>query len=178
MSNQIDQFLGTTQIYDLGKDNKFSQDFTSRLRNNLNDIILTLNSKQSGLFSQSEILNGQLFYPDYTLVNSATTGPPQGRQVYHKSIPTGTLPNIGTSTTAHGITFLPTVGNTTFRATRVYGAATDPAGKVMLPLPYSSPTLNQNISVYADATNVYITTGINRTAFTESQIIIEFIKDN
>lgn len=176
MANEKGQLIGTTHIYDLGKDGAQSKDFVSRLRNNLNNIIIALNDKESGLYSQSEILNGQLFYPDYAIVNSSSGTSAQYRQVFRKVIPTGALPNTGTSTTAHGITLLPAAGNTTFRATRIYGAATDPAARIFLPLPYASPTLNQNISVYVDATNVVITTGINRTAFTDSHVCIEYIK--
>jgi len=170
------QFIGTTQIYDLGRSSVNAEDFTSHLRNNFNNIVMALNIKDSGYYAQEEFVNGQLFYPDYSRSDSGTTAPPQFRQVYRKVIDTGTLPNTGTSTTAHGITFLPAAGNTTFISTRIYGAATDQVNKIFLPLPYASPTLNQNISVYADNTNIYITTGINRTAFTVSQIVLEYLK--
>lgn len=175
MADEKGQLIGTTQIYELGH-GESREDFVSRLRNNLNNMVIAINDKESGLLSQEEILNGQLFYPDYTAVNSATTTSAQYRQVYRKVIPTGTLPNAGTSNTAHGLTFLPAAGNTTYRAIDYYGAATDPAGRIMIKLPYSSPTLNQNISVHIDATNVVITTGINRTAFTDSHVVIEYIK--
>jgi len=170
------QFIGTTQIYDLGRSNVSEKDFTVRLRNNFNDIVMALNTRDSGYYAQEEYVNGQLFYPDYSRVDSASSAPAQYRQVFRKVIDTGTLPNAGLSTIAHGITFLPTAGNTTFIATRIYGAATDQVNRILIPLPYSSPTLNQNISVSVDATNVYITTGINMTAFTVSHIVFEYVK--
>lgn len=169
-------FIGTTQIYDLGKESVNSKDFTVRLRQNLNNIVLALNIKDSGYYAQEEFVNGQLFYPDYTRVDSASTASSTYRQVFRKVIDTGALPNVGTSTTAHGITTLPAVGNTTFIATRIFGCATDPVNRLFIPLPYSSPTLNQNISVYWDNTNVYITTGINMTAYTISHCVLEYIK--
>lgn len=170
------QFVGTTQIYDLGKDNVNAEDFTVRLRQNFNNIVMALNIKDSGYYSQEEFVNGQLFYPDYSRVDSASSAPATFRQVFRKVIDTGALPNAGTSTTAHGITTLPAAGNTTFIATRIFGCATDPVNRLFIPLPYSSPTLNQNISVYWDNTNVYITTGINMTAYTVSQCVLEYIK--
>lgn len=171
------QFLETTQVYILDPSKSSSQEFTTNLRNNLNKIVLALNTKDSGYYPQEEILSGQLFFPDYANFVSSTGGNIQYRPIYRKVIDTGTLPNTGTSTTAHGIAFYPALPNpTTFRTTRIYGSATDQATHTMIPLPYASPTLNQNISVYVDTTNVYITTGINRTNFTLSQIVIEYIK--
>lgn len=170
------QFIGTTQVYDLGKSSVNAEDFTTHLRNNFNNIVMALNIKDSGYYSQDEFVNGQLFYPNYSRVDSASSAPATFRQVFRKVIDTGTLPNAGTSTTAHGITTLPAAGNTTFIATRIYGCATDPVNRLFIPLPYSSPTLNQNISVYWDNTKVYITTGINMTAYTVSQVVLEFLK--
>lgn len=170
------QFLSTTQVYITDNLDTNANNFESVLRNNLNMIVLALNTKDSGYYPQEEILTGQLFYPNYTSVISSSSAPQQYRPIYRKVIDTGTLPNTGTSTTAHGITFLPVAGNTTFRVVNIRGAATDPAGRVMISLPYSSPTLNQNISVYADQTNVYITTGINMAAYTDSHICVEWIK--
>lgn len=177
------QFIGTTQVYDLGEKNVNAEDFAVRLRQNFNNIVLALNIKDSGYYSQEEFVNGQLFYPDYTRVNSASSAPATFRQVFRKVINTGTLPNAGTTNTPHGITLLPTIPPaapgtpTTFIATRIYGCATDPVNRIFIPLPYSSPTaLNQNILVNWDATNVNITTGINMTAFTISQVVLEYVK--
>lgn len=171
------QFLETTQVLKLNRLDPSNSTFSTDLRNYLNLLTLTLNTKESGYYPQEEILNGQLFYPDYTNFVSSTSGNLQYRPIYRITVDTGALANAGTSTTPHGITFSPALpAATTFRATRIYGAATDPATHTMLPLPYASPTLNQNISVYLDTTNVYITTGINRSAFTLSQIVIEYIK--
>lgn len=171
------QFLPTTQQIRLDKLNSNRSDFNVNLRNYLNILSITLNNKESGYYSQEEILNGQLFFPDYTNYVSSTTGNLDYRPIYRKTIDTGALANAGTTTIAHGITFYPALpASTTFRLTRLYGAATDPTNHTMIPLPYSSPTLNENVSVYADGTNIYITTGINRTSFTKSQIVIEFIK--
>jgi len=170
------QFIGTTQVLDLERSNVNSENFTVHLRNNFNNIVIALNTRDSGYYCQEEYINGQLFYPNYSRSDSATSTPPQFRQVYRKVIDCGALPNAGVKNIAHGITFLPAAGNTTFIATRIYGAATDPAARILIPLPYSSPTLNQNISVSVTATNIVITTGINMTAYTTSHVVVEYLK--
>ena len=139
-------------------------------------VSLMLNVKDSGYYAQEEIVNGQLFYPDYSRVDSASSAPSTYRQVFRKVINTGTLPNTGTTNTAHGITLLPLAGNTTFVFTRIYGCATDPVNKIFLPLPFASPTDAENIRIHADNTNIVITTGANRTAFTVSHVVVEYIK--
>lgn len=171
----LGNLLGTTQVYDLSDINQ--EDFIVRLRNNLNNILLALNNRDSGYYAQEEYVNGQLFYPDYTRVNSATT-PVAYRQVYRKVIDTGALLDTDTTRAAHGITLLPetAIGNTTFIFTRIYGCATDPANRIFLPLPFASPTLAENIKVFVDRTNINITTGSNRTAFTTSHVVVEYIK--
>lgn len=172
-----DQFLGTTQVIKLNSLNVNRSDFNTNLRNYLNLLTITLNNKESGYYPQEEILNGQLFFPDYANYVSSTSGNITYRPIYRKTIDTGTLANTGTTTIAHGITFYPALpAATTYRLTRLYGAATDQATHTMIPLPYSSPTLNENISVYADGTNICITTGIDRTGFTKSQVVLEYIK--
>ena len=170
------QFIGTTQIYDLGRSSVNAEDFTVRLRQNFNNIVLALNIKDSGYYSQEEFVNGQLFYPDYTRVDSASSAPATFRQVFRKVIDTGTLPDTTFKNIPHGITLMPAAGNTTFIFTRIYGCATDPAARIFLPLPYASPTAANNIEVEVNATNVRITTGSNRTAYTISHCVLEYIK--
>lgn len=172
-----DQLLGTTQVYILDKMDPNSGEFTTNLRNNLNRMLITLDAKESGYYPLEESMCGQLLFPDYTNWVSTRSGNIQYRPIFRKVIDTATLPNAGVSTIAHNIVVVPALPNpTTFRFTRIYGAATDPVNHVFIPLPYSSPVLNENISVYADTTNVYITTGINRTNFTVSQIVLEYTK--
>jgi len=165
------QFLGTTQVFDLSSTDMNSEDFDVRLRHNFNNVVLGLNTRDSGYYAQEEFINGQLFYPDYSRVDSANSAPATYRQVYRKVIDTGTLPNTGTTNTAHGITV-----TSNFVFTRIYGCATDPVGLIGLPLPYASPVAANNIEVSVTATNVVITTGNNRAAFTKSHVVIEYCK--
>ena len=60
-------------------------------------------------------------------------------------------------------------------AVRIYGAATNTAGTSWIPLPYSSTTLNQNIAVYIDGTNINIEVGIDRDTYTKCYVVIEYI---
>ena len=138
---------------------------------------MSLNIKDSGYYGQEEFVNGQLFYPDYTRVNSASSAPATFRQIFRKVIDTGQLPNTANKQIAHNITWLPALpATTTFIGTRIYGVATDQTNRIMIPLPYSSPVLAENIAVYVDGTNINITTGNNRTAFSISHIVVEFLK--
>jgi len=165
------QFLGTTQVLDLNTADMNAEDFDVRLRNNFNNIVLGLNTRDSGYYTQEEFINGQLFYPDYSRVDSANSAPATYRQIYRKVIDTGALPNTATKNVAHNIAV-----TTDFVFTRIYGCATDPATPLSIPLPYASPTLATNISIRVSPTHIAITTGSNRTAYTKSHVVVEFVK--
>jgi len=139
------------------------------LRENLNNIAMILNTKDSGYYALTEFVNGQVWYPDPALT-SATVKSPTLRQVFRKVISCPALLNAGTLTVAHGIVITPG-----FSFTRIYGCATDPSTE-FIPLPYASPVLVENISLRVDANNVYITTGNDRTMFTTTYVVLEFIK--
>lgn len=138
------------------------------MRDMLNDvyqgIASTVNTKEGALYVPIEKLtSGQYF----------TRGNPQiNREVYRMVIDFGALPNTGTKSVPHGITV-----TSQFESTRIYGSATDPVRRVFLPLPYASPVLAANIEVYIDDTNVVITTGSDRTAWTLCTIVFEFVKN-
>lgn len=165
-------YVSTTNVWDVQE--LFTVDVNSqqfrellvRLYQNVNNISLALNNKDSAMYFEQEFVNGQLFF------NPNSTDPNNQRQVFRKTINFGALPNAGTKSVAHGITF-----DANSNVTRIYGAATDPAGFTYIPLPYASPTLANNIELYADATNVNVITGSNRTNYTRSVIIIEWVKN-
>ena len=157
-------FLPTTYLYDTDK-----QDTGELIRNlyrNTNSIILALNKKDTGIYALTEFVNGQTFFPNQTLGNQSAE-----RQVFRKVINFGTLPNAGTTSVAHGI-----APSTAFTFTRIYGVANDTTGQSYLPLPYASPTAASTIELNVDATNVNITTGSNRTAYTITYVVLEYIK--
>lgn len=82
----------------------------------------------------------------------------------------GALPNTGTKSVPHNITV---TGSTIW--TRYYATATYP-GSSGIPIPYASPTLANNIEINVDATNVNITTGSDRTAYTTTYVILEYLQ--
>jgi hypothetical protein len=173
---RLGQFIGTTQLYDISRDPIHSKEFVTNLRNNLNIISLILNSKASGLYVNEEIVSGELLFPDYNRIDSATSSSQQLRQGYRKTIQTGTLPNSGTISIPHNIVFPPTAGDTTAIMMVIGGCATDPVNRQFIPLPFSSPVLAENIKVTVNNTHVIITTGSNRSSFTQSHIVLGYIK--
>lgn len=173
-------FIPTTQSYDVQE--IYQTEVTSpkfkelmvRLYQNLNNVSQAVNQRGSGLYNTQEFASGETFFPS-PANSSATTTSAQPRPVFRMVInmlPTGTLPNTNTLTVAHGLTFTSAI-----TATRIYGAATNAAGTSLIPLPYASPVLADNIELYVDATNVYIKTGSDRTGYTKCYVVLEYLKN-
>jgi len=151
---------------------EFNEDFSLKLKQYLNDLAISLNTKESAFFTEEEIPTGGLFLPTFSTNKSQNTN---FRPVYRTVVDCGVLPNTTTKSIPHGIT---TTQNYSF--IHIYGGATDPGASTItsaIPLPFASPTLNENIKIDIDATNINITTGVNRTAFTRSYVILEYIKE-
>ena len=171
-------FGPTTNVWDVGEiyeihglDPKL-QEVLVRLYQNLNLMALLLNIKDSGFYNTDEFVNGQIFFPNQaTPVSTFDTADSIFRQVYRQVINFGPLPNAGTKSVPHNITI---TNQTSF--TRIYGAASDQTGLNYIPLPYASPTLANNIELNANATNVNVITGSNRSNFTVSYIILEYLQ--
>lgn len=173
-------FIPTSNIWDVNE--IYSTEVTTpafkellvRLYQNLNNMSLLINIKDTGYYVTDEFVNSQCYYPNPNL-NSSTTTNPTLRQVYRKIIrmnPTfATLPNTGTIAIPHGLT-----PNSSWTFTRIYATASDTIGFNYIPIPYASPTLANNIEIRVDATNVYITTGSNRTNFNNVDIVLEYLK--
>jgi hypothetical protein len=140
------------------------------LRQSINNIAILLNGKDSGDYPLSEILSCQAWFPNPAL-NANTPQQPIQRQAFRKVINFGALPNTATKSIPHGITIN---ANTTF--THIYGCATDPS-TLFIPLPYASPIAAENIAVFVDPVNVNVTTGSDRTAFTTTYIIVEYLQN-
>jgi len=168
-------FVPTSYIWDvaqLGAIEVTSPEFKEllvRLYQNINNIALVLNTKDSGYYVQEEFVNGQIFYPNPAL-SSATAQTATYRQVFRKVISFGGLPDTATAQVAHGITV---DANTTF--TRIYATATNPGTK-SIPIPFASSTAGDIISIDVDATNINITTASNKTAYTVCYVVVEFLK--
>lgn len=171
IQNNTGLFVPSTNVWDIQslQENKdvspALKEVLVRLYQNINSIELALNLKDSGYYQNYEFLNGQQFFSDST--NTDITG----RQVFRTVVVFGALPNATLKTVPHGIGF--TNGCS---ITRVYGTATDNVAMNYIPLPYASPTLNKNIELSIDRTNVTITTGIDMTAYTITYVIVEYVK--
>jgi len=169
-------FIPTTQLWDTSEvleaevENEQLKDLLIRLYQNLNRMALSLNVKESAYYDTQEFITGQQFFSRPGLT-SAGTQVPDFRQTYRKVINFGGLPNTGTTNVAHGINC---DAETIF--TRIYAVANNQAGTSYLPLPFSSPTLVDNIALSVDNTNVIVTTGSDRTTYTVTYVVVEFLK--
>lgn len=142
-----------------------------RLYQNINNITIALNLKESGYYLDAEFINSQLFYPNPALTSSYQDYS-KFRNVFRKVIIFGALPAAGTKSVPHGIPV-----NAAYTFTRIYGVANNQTGMSYLPLPYASPTLANNIELNVDGTNINITVGTDRSAYTITNIIVEYMKN-
>lgn len=165
----IGLYVPTTRIINTGidLDKKGLLFVMTNITRDINYMSLALNAKNSGYYVLTEFLDGNQWF-------NLTTTDQSSSRVYRGEfrcvVNFGALPNATSATVAHGL------DTTNWIVTKIYGAATDPTGSNFIPIPYASPTLNQNISIAVDATNVTITTGIDRTAFTTTYVVLEYLK--
>jgi len=130
-----------------------------------------VNAREIGFFLDQELLSGKAFIPG---VNNATDGgsSQQFRTILRKVIVTGTLPNAGTKSVPHNITF-----DANFTLIDMWLAATDPVNFLAFGLAYWDNTGTASITVNMDATNINITTTSNYSAYTRSHVVIEYIQE-
>lgn len=174
--NNYGAFVPTTNVWDVSE--IYQTEVTSpefkellvRLYQNLNNMSLVLNLKDSAYYVNTEFVNGQSYFPNPSY-NSSTATAPSMRQVYRLVINFGALPASTTKSVAHGLT--PSAGWT---FTRIYGSSSDTTDLLYVPLPYASSTANKNIELNVDATNVNIITGIDWSAYTKTYVILEYMK--
>lgn len=170
-------FIPTTFIWDVSRIHEIEvnspefKELLVRLYQNLNNMALSLNSRDAGYYDVHEFVNGQLYFPNpaYTSLSGTT---PVYRQVIRKVINFGALPNTTTKSVPHNISIVPT---TTF--TRIYGTSNDLTDEIFIPLPYASSTAADNIELNVDFTNVNIITGSDRSAFTITYVVLEFLQN-
>ena len=158
------------QLYDIDVNSTQFKELLIRLYQNIGLMANVLNNKDTGIYYREELVNSQSWFPNPTLT-SATQQVPVNRQVYRLVVNFGQLPNAGIQSIPHGLTV-----TNQYTFTRIYGAASDTTGLTYIPLPYASPTAANNIELSVDNTNVNITTGINRTNYNISYVVLEYIK--
>lgn len=131
-----------------------------------------INIREIGWFIDEELLSGKAFIPGIYNVDNVSTSQ-IFRQGLRKVIDFGALPAAGTKSVPHGISF---TDNMT--VTQLYAAATDPIGLVGIPIPFSDPTaLINSVKLDIDVTNVNITVGIDRSAYTRCFVTIEYLQE-
>lgn len=173
-SNQYGAFVNTTNVWDVPGLNEVKdptvQQLLIRLYQNIGEIALVLNVKDTGFYNTDEFVNGQLWFQN-PLNASTNTNSTEFRQVLRKVINFGALPDTALKSVAHGITC---TSSTTF--TRIYATSSDTTGLTYIPIPFASPVLAENIKLDIDATNINITTGSNRSNYNVTYVILEYIQ--
>ena len=93
------------------------------------------------------------------------------KTIYRKVLNIGSLPNSSSSTVAHGISNIDKIIS-------LKGVAIRSSDKDTLPIPYVTFNANNNggIIIYADSTNVKVTTSTNRSSY-NGYIILEYTKN-
>lgn len=127
-------------------------------------VIDVVNSKESALYVLKEVGTfKQFFIPNDPLNN---------RFAFRRTVNFGSLPDTATKRILHG-TPLPSSS----RLTMLYGSATCISTGEFFPLPFSSPTLANNVSLEANRNEIIITTGADLTRFTDVLVVFEFTKE-
>ena len=125
-----------------------------------------INIREIGWFLDVELLSGKQFFTDQTITGTSE----QFRSVFRKVIDFGQLPNAGTKSLPHGITF-----DVNFTLVSMWLSATDPVNFKAFSLAYWAKNIPGDIILNMDATNVNVTTASNYTAYKRSFIVIEYL---
>ena len=164
-------FVPTTQVWDIstvpaGDELKGDElrELIIRLYQNLNTMALAINRKESAIYGLANFITSAQYYPNPAATNQ------EFRSSVRTVIDFGSLPNTGTTAVAHNIPF-----NGGFTLTRLYAVATDAIGLNYIPIPYASSVTANSVELRLDGTNVYITTGSDRTNFTICAVVIEYL---
>lgn len=158
-----------SQIYEIDVTSPQFKELLVRLYQNINNISVALNLKDSGYYITESFVNSQLFFPN-PIYNSSTAVTPGYRQVFRIVINFGALPNAGTKSVPQNI-----IVNSQYTFARIYGTASDTTGFNYIPLPYASASGTDNIELSVDATNVTVITTTNRSNFNVTYIVLEYI---
>lgn len=161
-------FIPTTRVYNSSQVKTIGvEPLLVYLAQDINAMSNVINLKTSGYYAQEEYLDGNQWFPDTATIQSQNR---VYRSEFRAVVDFGALPNATSKSVAHGL------DTTNWTITNIYGAATDPSAPSFIPIPFASPTLNLNISLSADNTNVVITTGVDRTAYTGCYVVLEYLK--
>lgn len=153
-----------SEIYSTNVTDERFKELIIRLQNQVNIISLALNQKETGIYSTNEFLISSVYFPNPNL-DATTSQTPINRNVYRVVIDTGALPNNTTKTVAHNIDF--SGDNFTTKIT-----ATAQSTNERIHLNYVDAT--SFCSILIDDTNINITSNVDYSRFTQSEVVIEF----
>lgn len=169
--------IATTAILDA--DILYSLDVTKpefkevlvRLGYFINDMVLALNDKDTGIYPLQEYPCGKRLFPNPAF-NVGTTSSQTDRPIFRTTLNFGALPNTATKSVPHNITV-----NGNFQLTYLQAFATNPTTFHFLPIPYVDPNVLANgILINGDATNINITTAADYSAYTLCVVYIEYVQ--
>lgn len=124
-----------------------------------------INVREVGLYVAEQTLTGGQYI-------ASSNDPTALRSDFRLTIDFGALPNTGTKSVAHGLTF-----NQYLTGTKYYATATDPVNFKMVPIPYASADLTKVIEMNMDATNVNITTSMDYSSYTRCFVVVNFLQE-
>lgn len=154
-NSSIAPFLSTTEVY--------PEDVSQRQIKHTNiysNVSNAINVREIAIYDLQQLLTGQRFF-NATNVQNLRFG-------YRKVFRLGALVSGATATIAHTIS-----GLTTF--TRLYGTIIDSAG-FHLPLPYvDALNVTNQVSIYADVTNIYVVNGATANNIVSGIIVAEYL---
>ena len=175
LPNNFGLFIPTTNIYEIddiqtkGLDKELIRNILVHLYQDMNNVAISLNLKDSAYYFDQEFMNSQLLFPNPNLINESSAG----RQIFRTVVNFGALPNTTTKSVAHNIEI-----NNGITFTRIYACASDPINFSYLAIPYaSSSSVANNIEISVNSTNVNIITGANRSSYTTTYVILEYVKE-
>jgi len=163
-------FVPTTNVWEIGllqSVNVNSPEFKEllvRLYQNVNNIAVSLNLKESGYYIQEEFVTGAQYY------NPANSNQLVLRGEFRKTFETGAV-GAGVTNIAHGLTI-----GATWNFTQIWGVLNDNIGNNYYPLPWASAGGATNIELRVTAVNIVITnnSGVN---FTDGKVVLEYLKN-
>ncbi len=150
-------------IYDLDVSSPEFKELFVRLYQNINNIALSLNMKDSGYFVEQEFVTGAAYF------NPLTNDDQQLRSVYRRTYNIGPL-GAGVTNTPHLLLIQPT-----WSFTRIYGAASNTTTNNYYPLPFASAGGATNIELRVNGTNIVITNNSGVT-FLTCYVVLEYLK--
>ena len=133
-----------------------------QLYQQVNNIALELNSKDTGYYINQEVNISSILY------NLTSSNPQNQRPIYRKTFFTGVI-NAGVNNIPHGLTI-----TATWDFVKILGAAKNTAGGIYIPLPYVSVAATP-VQVSVNNVNIVINNA-SGVVYDSGYITLEFVK--